>query len=184
MTTYLDPKTGATIGYQATKGTTAEPFQVPMAWQPSTLSYVSFLADAAGNLLVNGAAGGGGAVTIANGSDVAEGSTTDAAVTTDVAGTVSAKLRGLVKIFGSAWDSTNGRINVAAASNPEALVLDVSSSTISYLGKSPVGTAQSAAAWKISRLTSASSGGITIEYAGGAATYVNVWTNRASFAYS
>lgn len=184
MTTYLDPKTGATIGYQATKGTTAEPFQVPMAWQTSTLSYVSFLADASGNLLVSGAGGGGGAVTVSNGSDVAEGSTTDAAITSDLPGTVSAKLRGLVKIFGSAWDSTNGRLNVASASNPEALVLDVSTSTISYLGKSPVGTLQAASAWKVSRLTSASSGGITIEYANGAATYVNVWANRASLAYS
>jgi len=41
---------------------------------------------------------GGGAVTIANGADVAEGATTDAAVTTDTTGTVSGKLRGLVKL--------------------------------------------------------------------------------------
>src|SRR5258706_12139554 len=39
------------------------------------------------------ASGGGGAVTIANGADVAEGSTTDAASTAGGAGTVSAKLR-------------------------------------------------------------------------------------------
>lgn len=51
---YLNPKTGATIGYQETKGTTAEPFNVPMVWQSSTLSYVNLLADANGNLLVSG----------------------------------------------------------------------------------------------------------------------------------
>lgn len=41
--------------------------------------------------------GGKQAVTIADGDDVAEGSTTDAGVTGDTAGTVSAKLRGLNK---------------------------------------------------------------------------------------
>src|ERR1035437_5588288 len=56
--------------------------------------------DASGNLLVNVAAGGagGGAVTIADGDDVVEGALADAAVTTDIAGTVNAKLRGLVVI--------------------------------------------------------------------------------------
>jgi hypothetical protein len=44
-----------------------------------------------------GATGGGGPATIANGADVAEGSTADAAVITDTAGTLSGKLRGLVK---------------------------------------------------------------------------------------
>jgi hypothetical protein len=39
----------------------------------------------------------GGAVTIADGADVAEGSTTNAAVISDANGTVSGKLRGLVK---------------------------------------------------------------------------------------
>lgn len=48
-------------------------------------------------LLKKIASAGGGAVSIADGSDVAEGATTDAAVVTDAAGTVSGKLRGLVK---------------------------------------------------------------------------------------
>lgn len=54
-----------------------------------------------------GGGGGGGAVTIADGSDVAEGTTTDAAVTGDNDGTVSAKLRGLNKILADVWDSVN-----------------------------------------------------------------------------
>lgn len=41
--------------------------------------------------------GGGGAVTVADGADIAEGATTDAAVITDTTGTISGKLRGLVK---------------------------------------------------------------------------------------
>lgn len=63
MTVYLDPKSGATIGYRETKGTTAEPFIVPMAWQAATLSYVSLNVDASGNLLTSGGGGGGGSVT-------------------------------------------------------------------------------------------------------------------------
>jgi hypothetical protein len=43
-----------------------------------------------------GAAGGGGAVSIPDGDDAAEGSVLDAAVTTNTTGTVSGKLRGLV----------------------------------------------------------------------------------------
>ena len=41
--------------------------------------------------------GGGGAVTIADGEDVAEGAIADAAVVTDTTGTLSGKLRGLIK---------------------------------------------------------------------------------------
>lgn len=50
--------------------------------------------DANGNLCSNTSGGGGGtAVTIADGADVAEGTTTDAAATAGGSGTVSAKLR-------------------------------------------------------------------------------------------
>ena len=42
---------------------------------------------------------GGGPATIADGADVAEGTTTDAAVVTDANGTISAKLRGLIVIL-------------------------------------------------------------------------------------
>jgi hypothetical protein len=57
--------------------------------------------------------GGPTAVTIADGADTAEGSTTDAAVTGDNPGTISAKLRGLLKIITNVWDSLNSRLNVA-----------------------------------------------------------------------
>ena len=60
MPSYINPHTGQTIGYLETSGTTVEPFHVPMLWQTSTLSYVSMLADASGNLLTSGSGGGGG----------------------------------------------------------------------------------------------------------------------------
>lgn len=57
-------------------------------------SSASYLPCSATNpLQVSGGGGGGGAVTIADGADVAEGATTDAAATAGGSGTVSAKLR-------------------------------------------------------------------------------------------
>jgi hypothetical protein len=49
--------------------------------------------DTTGALCTNASGGGGGAATIANGADVAEGNTADAASTAGGTGTVSAKLR-------------------------------------------------------------------------------------------
>ena len=49
---------------------------------------------------------------VPDGNDVAQGLTTDAAVTGDNAGTLSAKLRGLSKIFTDVWDSVNHRLHV------------------------------------------------------------------------
>lgn len=59
-------------------------------WDTGTLAWVK-------ETQASGGGGGGGAVTVADGADVAEGATTDSAVVTDAAGTVSGKLRGLVK---------------------------------------------------------------------------------------
>lgn len=56
------------------------------------------------------------AATIANGDDVALGATTDAAVTTNTTGTISAKLRGLVAILSNVWNSTTSRLKVELAS--------------------------------------------------------------------
>jgi len=49
-----------------------------------------------------------------DGDDVAEGATTDIAVTGDVPGTLSAKARGLSKIWADVWDQVNHRINVGS----------------------------------------------------------------------
>jgi hypothetical protein len=74
--------------------------------------------------------GSGGAVTIADGADVAEGITTDAAVITDVAGTVSGKLRGLVKWAYERMPASLGQ-KVMAASLPVVLASDQSAVAIS-----------------------------------------------------
>lgn len=49
---------------------------------------------------------------VKDGGDITQGMTTDAAITGDSAGTISAKLRGLIKIFTDVWDSFNHRIKV------------------------------------------------------------------------
>lgn len=49
---------------------------------------------------------------VKDGGNVTQGATTDAAVTGDNAGTISAKMRGLTKILADIWDSVNHRIKV------------------------------------------------------------------------
>lgn len=62
--------------------------------------------------------------------------------------------------------------------------IDVASGTVTYVGKAPPTTPTSVPQWKIIRLTSTSGGNLTLEYAGGAAKYNQVWDNRASLSYS
>ena len=66
----------------------------------------------------------------------------------------------------------------------EATQLDVASNTISYLGKASVGSSTANAVWKISLITSTSSGGLSIQYANGSAAYNQIWNNRVSLSYS
>ena len=54
-------------------------------------------------------AGGGGD---SGGVDATEGLLSDEAITADLPGTISGKLRGLVKILGSAWNGVTGRLSV------------------------------------------------------------------------
>lgn len=52
------------------------------------------------------------AATVADGSDVALGATTDAAVSTDTTGSISGKLRGLVALIASVRDTNKLRVNI------------------------------------------------------------------------
>jgi hypothetical protein len=69
---------------------------------------------------------GVGAVTVVDGSDVAEGATTDAAVITDTTGTISGKLRGLVKWAFERMPASLGQ-KVMASSLPVVLASDQAS---------------------------------------------------------
>lgn len=65
-----------------------------------------------------------GKVEITDGGDVALGATTDAAVSTDTTGTVSGKLRGLVKILSNVWDSAKNRITIGGSLGSGDLTVD------------------------------------------------------------
>jgi len=65
---------------------------------------------------------------IADGSNIAQGAIADAAVITDAAGTLSAKLRGLVKILASVWDSVVGSLRITIAATRD--IVDAANSSI------------------------------------------------------
>jgi hypothetical protein len=147
---------------------------------------------------VTGGGGGGLAVTIADGADVAEGRTTDAAVTGDNPGTISAKLRGQMKILTDVWDSTNHRLQTAVTNATDAtplvtawtpshsMMLDFSGGTNPiYVGLAVPSTATGTAAWLIRKIAyDANNNPLSILTAGGAATYTQVWDNRTGLTYS
>lgn len=93
--------------------------------------------------VVGGGGGGGlgGPATIADGDDEALGATTDVAVDTDSDGTVSAKLRGLLKLLRAMFPATLGQKNkagslsVTLASDEDALPV---SGTVAVSGTVPV----------------------------------------------
>jgi hypothetical protein len=111
---------------------------------------VTFAASPAISVAAASGGGGGGAATIADGADVAEGSTTDTAVTGDNSGTVNAHLRGLTKVSGDPAD-TKVVTDVAGTLSAKlrglvAIFADVWNSSLHYLqigGVAPAGSAPS-----------------------------------------
>ena len=84
---------------------------------------IAYLAmNTSGQLCTNASGGGGGAATIADGADVAEGATTDAAATAGSTGTISAKLRlatsqlASLSVVGSGVQATAQRTTLATDS--------------------------------------------------------------------
>lgn len=64
-----------------------------------------------------------------------------------------------------------------------ALRLDDASATVSYVGEAAIAVAESAAFWRIKRLTTTGNV-LDIKWADGNAEFDNVWANRASLSYS
>ena len=63
-----------------------------------------------------------------------------------------------------------------------ALQLDSAGSGITYIGEAAVGSATSASAWRIKRMTETGSD-LVIEWADGNAGFDNVWDDRGSLSY-
>lgn len=108
---------------------------------PTAIANLLGRTDSTGALLVTGAGGASGPVTIADGADVAQGTTTDAAITTNASGTVIGFLRGLVTrllaqtldydtgagtatqvIFGIALPASGGPVAGGTTTNPLVVV--------------------------------------------------------------
>lgn len=79
------------------------------------------------------------ASTVADGANTVEGVTTDAAVTGDNSGTLSAKLRGLTKIFADVWDSGNHWLKVSIQNVTAILVSTKTALTVSAPTAASVG---------------------------------------------
>ena len=62
--------------------------------------------------------------------------------------------------------------------------VDFISDTLLYRGEATPGSAESAAVWRIRRIAFAADDDVTEEWATGAATFDQVWDDRASLSYS
>lgn len=77
---------------------------------------------------------------------------------------------------------TNPAVTGSSAAPTMAIKIDEASSTVTYIGKAPVGSDGALAVWQISRFTE--DGTVTVcEFADGNARFDNVWDDRASLSY-
>jgi hypothetical protein len=60
--------------------------------------------------------------------------------------------------------------------------IDSSNASSVYIGYAQPGTAKSAAAWRIKRVTDTGTL-VSIDWAGGTANFVNIWDDRSSYTY-
>lgn len=66
----------------------------------------------------------------------------------------------------------------------DTVLVDVASSTVTYVGKATPGTSTSAPSWRIFRITTTAEGDLALEYADGDVAYDNVWDDRESLIYT
>ena len=84
-------------------------------------------------------------------------------------------------VIGYVWNPDTLSYEVAtpsSAGGPYDLNMDEVSSVLLYVGEADPGTANSAAAWRIKRVTPTG-----VSWADGVATFTKVWDDRATFTY-
>lgn len=87
------------------------------------------ISSTAGALNISGGgSGSGGAVTVADGADVTLGANADAAVYTDAAGTVSGKLRGLVRLVASVI--SGGLVQIRTLTTSDAITATIGTDSV------------------------------------------------------
>lgn len=121
-------------------GTKAEVVRAELqGYDSSGLVWRRVAVDGTGQLKTTAAGGGGGAATIADGADTAEGATTDGAVVSDTSGTVSGKIRGLVKWAFERMPASLGQ-KVMTASLPVVIASDQSALVVASHAVTNAGT--------------------------------------------
>ena len=75
------------------------------------------------------------------------------------------------------------RTTTEGTDRPTVTKTDDAGSGVTYVGSALTGSATSAAAWRIQKIT-VSSGDATVEWADGNDSYDNIWDNRAALSYS
>lgn len=83
---------------------------------------------------------------------------------------------------GGGGSVTQGTVPWITSDQPLALRFDSSASPLLYLGQASPGSPEASAVWRIQLIDTTS--GVAMKWAGGAATYTNAWSNRASLSYS
>lgn len=53
-----------------------------------------------------------------------------------------------------------------------------------YIGQAAAGAAATAPVWRIRKLVSPTSGGLTLQYANGESGYTHVWSDRTTYSYA
>jgi hypothetical protein len=163
LTPYLTTAAAALIYYPIPTGTTAQYIDGTGAFQTfPTISSGTVTSVAA---LTLGTTGTDLTSTVAN-------PTTTPVITLNVPD-ASATARGA--LTSADWNTFNNKQNASSRRNAN----NSTNNNINYCGYAPVGSAESAAVWTITRITIAASGSITT----GLATNV-AWTNRESIPYT
>lgn len=84
-------------------------------------------------------------------------------------------------VIGYVWNPDTLAYEVATAPNASGtydINLDEASSTVLYVGEAEPGTADSAAAWRIKKVTPTG-----VSWADAVTTFTKVWNSRASYTY-
>jgi len=106
--------TASVLSGKNADGTDFIPGVAVYVWDTGTLSWIPWDTSVTGE----GGGGGGGPATIADGADVTEGTQADAAIITDTGGTISGKLRGVVKLLASVISAGKVTVDNSGVTQP------------------------------------------------------------------
>ncbi len=91
----------------------------------------------------------------------------------------------VVDIINLGFDTATNSFKILSSGTTSlALQLDEAAGSITYVGEASIGSATSAAVWRIKRLDESGDPELIILWADGNSNFDNVWDSRASLSYS